>query len=275
MVDYLVFVLDDDETSIRVIRDILEKRPGIEARFFETLADMKRDPAIARVDLFILDVRLPGDVSGFEVPARLPARCRFAAFLFVSGFKIDADQYNQAAGLPLFDFMAKPLTPVMFLHRVDLLLAAHVRIPPDVGEQVIDQCLYGPLLSIVIDDRGYIRLCNRSAAEAMGLSHPLDAVGRPWADFDPDGTWTIAETGPAETGPAEAVGQIQATDGTTVRIKWIRTGFDDPMSGPMALFIGVYANGRNKRAGRLRRIYRDLLAKDRAVIRSIKAMGTK
>jgi len=254
---YFVYVLEDESQIINVIRGFLITRPEIVVRSFTHLEPLLADANLAHADLFILDINLDDTLSGFDVPDRLPMRCRFAGFLFISGYPVESEQYNRAAGLPLFDFIAKPFTMQQFKHRVDLLLAARFKIPPGLNDRLIAQWARESFLSVVLDADNNVRLCNRHLALALGVKHVDEIIGRPWAELIP-----IIDRPPDPAADADEA----------PRLRWVRSDFESVDGAPMTLLLGVYTDAKDLRAERLRRFYQEILQADRAAIQSIQPL---
>jgi DNA-binding NarL/FixJ family response regulator len=278
----LIFILEDDPATAAACRENLIARIKADVRAFETIEKMTADAQLDRVDLFIIDIKLSEELSGFEVPALLPARCRFAAFLFMSGYRIDPNQYDKAAGLPFFDFLPKPFSGVYLVHRVKLLLAARLKIPDGLDDRIIKLWARTPYVAVVMDAAFKIRLANHQLAALLEVKSPRDLIGRPWLDFLPE---DITETfcnihGSILNGDlshfGEYSGAIKAQSGAVHPVRW----FNSPFAGSeeneiLILSVGLPHKFKLYLADDLRRAWKESILLHRAAIRAIKQMPLK
>lgn len=278
----MIFILEDDRATATACRENLAARIKADVRAFETFEDMAADADLDRVDLFVIDIKLGGQLTGFEVPAHLPARCRFAAFLFMSGYQIDPMQYDKAAGLPFFDFLPKPFTGVYLAHRVKLLLAARLKIPDGLDERIIELWTRAPYVAAVIDKGFKIRLANHQLAALLAVKEPRDLVGRSWLDFlTEDMAATFADIhGSIINGDlthfGEYSGAVQAQGGEVHPVRW----FNSPFAGSeesevLILSVGLPYKFKLYLADDLRRAWKESILIHRAAIRAIKKMPLK
>ena len=262
----LVFVLDDDPTIHHLIKSFFyQGRPDVTTRGFVRLDDMVVARDLLAVDLFVVDINLAPDLSGFDVPSLLPATCRMAAFLFCSGFNVDLDAYNRARFLPLFDFLAKPFGDVQFLHRVEMLLAARFAVPVGIDDRLFSMLSAAPFLGVVIDGAGQIRLVNQAAADYMDLPLPRQAKGRPIGDF-------IADYNQVPAAKKEFYATIKSDAGINHPMRWLRTPFLEMDKDQATLLVGIPTATWRRKADRLREVYQEIITRDRTAIRAIKTM---
>jgi FixJ family two-component response regulator len=281
----LIFILDDDPAAAGVCRENLAARIDGTIRAFVRIGDMVADPDIERVDLFVLDVQLGEEITGFDIPDTLPARCRFAAYLFMSGYTVDQKQYDKAAGLPFFDFIAKPFIAVHLVHRVQLLLAARLKIPEDLDDRVLHLWARAPYVAVVIDADLRIRLANHQMAALLEVQTPRALVGRPWSEFLPDHAIKPFSGIHAKilAGDLSRFGEyafdIRSQGGSIHRVKWFNSplfaGADE--SEALTLSVGIPGEYQHKRriASDLRRTWKESILLHRAAIRAIKKMPLK
>lgn len=276
----LIFVLDDEPGAVKMMRDALRTNMAATVKAFVRFEDMAADPDLVDVDLFVLDINL-GDLSGFDVPDRLPTRCLFAAFLFVSGFPVDMEQYDRAGGLAFFDFLGKPFPMVHFVHRVNLLLAARLKLPVDLDDNVLNIWARSPFVAVVLDADFKVFLCNRQTADLLEVGSSRDLVGRSWADFLPEETVQTARGihGTVLNGDlsraGEISGSVRSAKGKVHRIRWFNSPFEGPENEVLTLSIGIPWEYKARMATRLRTTWKESILKHRAAIRAIKRLPLK
>lgn len=101
-----ILVVDDEENIGRSLRMILE-REGYQVNAVRSAAEMRALPERARMDLFLMDVRLP-DASGIDLLRELQAAEIPAPVIMISGHATIADAV-EATRAGAFDFLEKPL----------------------------------------------------------------------------------------------------------------------------------------------------------------------
>lgn len=101
-----ILVVDDEENIGRSLRMILE-REGYQVNAVRSGAEMRSMPERARMDLFLLDVRLP-DANGIDLLRELQAADIPAPVIMISGHATIADAV-EATRAGAFDFLEKPL----------------------------------------------------------------------------------------------------------------------------------------------------------------------
>jgi two-component system nitrogen regulation response regulator NtrX len=101
-----ILVVDDEENIGRSLRMILE-REGYQVNALNSAAEMRAFPERARIDLFLMDVRLP-DASGIDLLRELQAGEITAPVIMISGHATIADAV-EATRAGAFDFLEKPL----------------------------------------------------------------------------------------------------------------------------------------------------------------------
>jgi two-component system nitrogen regulation response regulator NtrX len=101
-----ILVVDDEENIGRSLRMILE-REGYQVNALKNAAELRSFPERARMDLFLLDVRLP-DASGIDLLRELQSAEIPAPVIMISGHATIADAV-EATRAGAFDFLEKPL----------------------------------------------------------------------------------------------------------------------------------------------------------------------
>jgi hypothetical protein len=259
----LSFVLDDDPTIHHLVKSCFYRhRPDVVVRGFVRLQDMLCAEDLLMVDLFVIDVNLAPGLSGFDVPDLLPATCRKAAFLFVSGFGVDLEDYNRVRFLPLFDFLSKPLRAVQFMHRVDLLLSARFAFPAGIDDRLFSMLSAAPFLALVVDNNDRIKFYNQTAADFLDLESTPAAGKKTLIDIIP-GYKAVLGAGQMEF--------TAETSGHARPLHWLRSPFLDMDDDQYSLLIGIPEEARRRKADRLRELYQEIIIRDRSAIRSIKS----
>src|SRR6202163_4262165 len=106
MANRRILVVDDEENIGRSLRMILE-REGYQVNAVGSAAEMRAFPDRSRIDLFLMDVRLP-DASGIDLLRELQAAEITAPVVMISGHATIADAV-EATRAGAFDFLEKPL----------------------------------------------------------------------------------------------------------------------------------------------------------------------
>lgn len=101
-----ILVVDDEENIGRSLRMILE-REGYQVNAVGSAAEMRTFPDRTRIDLFLMDVRLP-DAGGIDLLRELQAAEIAAPVIMISGHATIADAV-EATRAGAFDFLEKPL----------------------------------------------------------------------------------------------------------------------------------------------------------------------
>lgn len=270
----LIFILDDEPDVVRSIAKNIAARRAAVIRSFYTAADMLASNDLARVDLFIIDIKLGGESSGFDIPGRLPYACRFAPFLFISGYAVEDKDFDKAAALPFFDFIAKPFSFVKFMHRLELLLAARSGLAADTATAA-DLGDLAPFVAVVLDEKLTIRLCNDQFAGLVEVKNQADLIGRNWVDFLPadlaarlirtKGRIDLSKQGEFSIPVVSASGHVH-------RAIWFNTPFVGAGGRDLTLIVGVPSKHRVKMVGRLRQQWQSDILRHRAAIRAIGKM---
>lgn len=274
----VIFVLDDEENITTLIKQALADRADTTIKTFTDLDAMIADPDLASVDLFIVDINLKSDRSGFEVPALLPQQCRFAAWLFMSGYELNAELYRRASQLSLFDFIGKPFALTVLKQKVKLLLAARLRLPDTIDDRLINIWSRDHFLAVVLDDQTSIRLANAKAANMLQVDKPRDLVGRTWIEYIPGHAIDAFIKNHAKMidGDDDALteyeGEIISAFGVLKNILWFNSAFEADQAKRLILSIGIPLDARARKIKEMKQIYREILIKDRSAIRAIKPL---
>ena len=130
----VIMVVDDDTTSVKVLRLALEMRGH------QIIESSNPEDAIARcldknqkVDMLIADVKMPG-ISGTEVAIRIREACTDMPILFISGTPLegwrreDLDNARALLAEPI-DFLQKPFTVDSLFAKVENLFRSRGPVP--------------------------------------------------------------------------------------------------------------------------------------------------
>ena len=153
----LVFVLDDDKDILNVISEILT-RENTRVKCFINSNDMLADEEIKDVDLFVLDIVLPGEKNGINIAKILTDSHPGIPFLLISGYgNINIDEFN-LDNKNIVDFINKPFSYATLRNRSSILLKASEKIQEMRRETVKIEELYtkifefNPVTTIYIDE---------------------------------------------------------------------------------------------------------------------------
>ena len=101
-----ILVVDDEQNIGRSLRMILE-REGYQVNAVGSAAEMRSFPDRSRIDLFLMDVRLP-DAGGIDLLRELQVAEITAPVIMISGHATISDAV-EATRAGAFDFLEKPL----------------------------------------------------------------------------------------------------------------------------------------------------------------------
>jgi len=116
----LVCVVDDDHAVRESLRLLIETQ-GVEVRAYETCVAYLDDPDSVRCACLILDVRLPGGMSGLQLQQRLQEKGNEPPIVFISGHA-DVPMAVQAMRAGAVDFLQKPFPEQALLDRIEQAL---------------------------------------------------------------------------------------------------------------------------------------------------------
>jgi len=119
--DQAVYVVDDDE-SLRTAMTRMLKSAGHEVRAFGSAADFLLAREGPLRGCIVLDIRMPGGPSGFELQAGLARQAETVPVIFVTGHG-DIPMSVRAIKAGAFDFLTKPVHRETLLAAVDSALA--------------------------------------------------------------------------------------------------------------------------------------------------------
>lgn len=119
----LVLVVDDEESIVRTICDILDLYG------FRTIGATSGGEAIAKIadscpDLLLSDVMMPG-MNGFETGLQVKDLCPRCGLLFFTGYAEVSDLAVELKSKGhAFELLSKPLPPSLLVDKVSAALAA-------------------------------------------------------------------------------------------------------------------------------------------------------
>jgi len=116
----LVCVVDDDHAVRESLRLLIETQ-GVEVRAYESCVDFLDDPDSVRCACLVLDVRLPGGMSGLQLQQRLQEKGNEPPIVFISGHA-DVPMAVQAMRAGAVDFLQKPFPEQALLDRIEQAL---------------------------------------------------------------------------------------------------------------------------------------------------------
>lgn len=270
----LIYILDDDQSIVDLLATTLSRSMTCDARPYTELEALLKDEHLEYADLLVVDINLGDGASGFDIPARLPIQCRFAAILFVSGYPVDNGEFKQVADLPFFDFIQKPFSTEVFVNRVNRLLAARLAVPPEVDDSLVGHWSLPPFVAVVLDEAYEVAFVNNELAKLLGLRHPGELVGRSWSDFIPREFHHTLEKvhGAVLEGDTQNYGEytslVRSVDGQIKSVRWYNSPFEGADGALYTLSVGVPSGFKDSVHRQFRTQFRDMLKKHRAAIRA-------
>ncbi len=119
MVEQTVFIIDDDESLLRVLRRLFEST-GFRVATFASAEDFLCAADLPMPDCLILDVHLP-EMSGLDLQARLAAEGRDIPIIFITAFMHETTRERaQKAGAVAY--LQKPFEEQALLDAVALCM---------------------------------------------------------------------------------------------------------------------------------------------------------
>lgn len=115
----VIYLVEDEQDLLEIVKRYLEKE-GFKVKTFLTGEEAIRY-ASDNVDLWILDIMLPGEVNGYDLIEAIKEQNPHAATIFASARDQDIDKIK---GLELGsdDYIAKPYSPRELVLRVKAIL---------------------------------------------------------------------------------------------------------------------------------------------------------
>lgn len=124
-----VYLVEDEKDLSEIIRKYLVKEGFDVTPFYdgETAMEHIHD----KVDLWILDIMLPGEINGYDLIKELNANKSDASIIFTSARDQDLDKI---IGLELGsdDYLAKPYSPKELILRVKAILRRSINAQPEI-----------------------------------------------------------------------------------------------------------------------------------------------
>ena len=110
-----IFVIDDDESVRKALRRLL-RSAGLGVQTFASAEDFL-NAALPMPDCLVLDVRMPGGLSGLELQQRLARGGPCIPIVFITGHE-DQQARQQAMAAGAIDFLQKPFDDQRLLEAV-------------------------------------------------------------------------------------------------------------------------------------------------------------
>ncbi len=125
---FTIFVVDDDESVTRALKDLLESA-GFRVETFGSAQDFLSFGRSESPGLLILDVRMPG-MSGLELQKRLAATGWIIPIIFITGHE-DTQAYKAAIGAGAVAFLQKPFDDQELFDAIHLAFEQRTEGPRD------------------------------------------------------------------------------------------------------------------------------------------------
>jgi FixJ family two-component response regulator len=110
-----IFVIDDDESVRKALRRLL-RSVGMNVETFASAEDFL-DAGLPPPDCLVLDLRMPGGLSGLELQQHLARGGPCIPIIFITGHE-DEQARCQAAAAGAIDFLQKPFEDQLLLEAV-------------------------------------------------------------------------------------------------------------------------------------------------------------
>jgi two-component system response regulator FixJ len=117
--DLTIFVIDDDESVIRALRDLLESA-GFRVETFRSAQDFLDSGPSESHNVLILDVRMP-ELSGIELQKQLAASGSKLPVIFISAHE-DTLTEKTALEAGAVAFLQKPFDDQLLFDAIDIAL---------------------------------------------------------------------------------------------------------------------------------------------------------
>jgi two-component system response regulator FixJ len=110
-----IFVIDDDESVRKALRRLL-RSVGMNVQTFASAEDFL-GAVLPPPDCLVLDMRMPGGLSGLELQERLAKGGPCIPIVFITGHE-DQQARHQAMAAGAIDFLQKPFNDQQLLEAV-------------------------------------------------------------------------------------------------------------------------------------------------------------
>lgn len=110
-----IFVIDDDKSVRKALRRLL-RSVGMNVQTFASAEDFL-GTVLPPPDCLVLDMRMPGGISGLELQARLARNGPCIPIVFITGHE-DQPARHQALAAGAIDFLQKPFDDQRLLEAV-------------------------------------------------------------------------------------------------------------------------------------------------------------
>lgn len=166
----LVCIVDDD-FAVRESLRLLINTQGVDVRAYGSCLDFLNDPDSVRCACLILDVRLPGGMSGLQLQQRLQEKGNEPPIIFISGHA-DVPMAVQAMRAGAVDFLQKPFPEQALLDRIEQALDIYARRQRRRVQQSTLQARYAQLTAREKDVLECVLLgyVNKQVAESLAIS---------------------------------------------------------------------------------------------------------
>ncbi len=148
-----------------------------------------------------------------------------------------------------------------------------------------DMLNYTSMFILLLDSKLIIKLMNWSFATELGFSNEREVIGKSWLDFVPEENecmikavhnCLVSEKSEKTREYREIVNEVKRLDGSTLIIKWFNLPIHDKYD--MTFSMGLKASTRDSHViseDSIRSYYRDIVEKDRTMIKSLKEVLKK
>jgi len=184
----IIFILDDDESIISVMKEYIGKNiPNIKIYTFTDHMDMLNNPLLLKVSLFIIDIHLNSNVAGYDVAAKIYSCGMNVPFLFISGGDYNYEYFEKFKFT--YDFISKPFDQILAVNRIKVLLKVSNSYKIHETEKMKLQVSlkelfdYSNIYMVILDVNMNIKLCSYLLAKDLGYETENEMIGLSWKQF--------------------------------------------------------------------------------------------
>lgn len=118
-----VVLIEDDELTVSLIKEYLAKT-GVELVSFKVAEPGVEYLRVAKADIVLMDIRMPGDIDGFAATRMIREFNPSIPIVAETAFAMDSDK-DKALGCGCNDYIAKPFSAMKLLKVVSRYISNH------------------------------------------------------------------------------------------------------------------------------------------------------
>jgi FixJ family two-component response regulator len=279
-----IFILDDNETFLKLTSNILIKGMKCEVYTFTSSKEMFLYKYLQDADLFIIDIMLQEE-TGFEVLDKLSKTGSFnpPPILFISGFGdlIDFDEFKKREFKGIFDYMSKPINSDSLLNKISLLLKVSVYqkqqtiIQKNYDTALWNMLYYSNFYFLVLNCDLEIKRINNKLGNILGIEENksinksiLKYTTEDYTHIIPNICDTLIG---AENKYIEFVFDVKTSDNKIISVKWFVTFVNEGRNYLLCIGIPLLEKTNTvEDIDSLRQYYKTMVDKDTIMIKALK-----